>query len=160
MSEQANTIILEHHKSTLQFCYFQLGLAASAIAFAVHETEGHPLRTTPVLIGAAVLCWALSFFVGCFGIEAYQRSLRTNAEFLRLKQEASGYVLNAELMESMEKARTRVGTEAERPHRRYRAQLWLLFVGAVAYVGGHVIEMAAIPVPEVKPAAAFKGSGK
>jgi len=66
MSAPREELVSEHTKGQAQLVYFLLGLAASAIAFAVHETEGTALKDAPWPLGAAVALWAFSFAMGCF----------------------------------------------------------------------------------------------
>lgn len=49
-----NDLYFEHQKSIAQFAYFQLGIAASAIAFAMHQTADRSLDSVPWPIGLAV----------------------------------------------------------------------------------------------------------
>jgi hypothetical protein len=146
MSEKRTQLILEVHKSQSQFAYFQLGVAASAIAFAVHETTGDPLLDTPWPIGAAVALWALSFALGCFGLDRRHEALTSNANYLKI----SGHI-PANVRGDPEWAKTIQGMENDvakglaRTNARFRWQKWALFAGAIAYIGGHVMQMSAIP---------------
>ena len=85
MPDRTADLILEYLKSQSQFAYFQLGLAASAIAYAVHETKGQSLSETPWPFGAAVILWAISFATGAYGIEARLDGIKTNAQFLQAR---------------------------------------------------------------------------
>ena len=75
MADTHVDLVFEASRGQAQFAYFQLGLAASAIAFAVHETEGKSLADTPWPIGLAVGLWGMSFVAGCLGVEARHRGL-------------------------------------------------------------------------------------
>lgn len=138
-------LYFEHTKSQAQFAYFQLGLTASAIAFAVHETDGHSLIDTPWLIGVAVALWGSSFAIGCFGLDARQRGMLTNLQYLEVTKDVPRVNADPALVAVMTKAKGIVQTDIDRPLPRFRRQLHLLFLGAVAYVGGHIMDMASTP---------------
>ena len=150
MASTAETLAFEHLKSQTQFAYFQLGLAASAIAFAVHETSGHALRDTPWPIGAAVFIWAISFASGCFGVEAHQRGMRTNFRYLQMPAVHPIHLQDQKIAAAVEAAKVVVENDLNRPGKRFRLQLWFLFAGAMAYVAGHVMQMANLPITAAK----------
>ena len=152
MDDNATALIFEHLKSQAQFAYFQLGVAASAIAFAVHETDGRALRSTPWPIGAAVAIWAFSFGAGCFGIELHQQGMRSNAAFLvATRGMGSESLLASEAQQFVKWAKTLTQADLNRPGRRFRWQMWSLFAGGFAYVAGHVMAMAAVPLMTTAP---------
>jgi hypothetical protein len=157
MPDSAIELYFEHSKSQAQFAYFQLGVAASAIAFAVHETTGKSLANTPWLIGLGVILWAASFALGCFGVDAHQRAMRTNIRFLRATKGASNYAVLPDIATALEEATAIAERDANRPMSRYRWQMWMLFAGALAYVSGHIVMMAATsPAPAVQVSATAK----
>lgn len=147
-------LYFEHTKSQAQFAYFQLGLTASAIAFAIHETDGHALIDTPWPIGVAVALWGASFAIGCFGLDARQRGMLTNLQYLEVTKDVSRVNADPALVAVMTKAKRTVQTDIDRPLPRFRRQLHLLFFGAVAYVGGHIMDMASTPSAAQKAQAA------
>lgn len=151
MSERVAQLIFEHHKGQGQFAYFQLGVAASAMAFAIHETAGTSLQDAPWPLGLAVVLWATSFAIGCFGLDARQWGLNSNATFLQLTEDIPPQPMGSELAKTIGEMRAKVGNDLNRPIARFRWQKWALFAGAVAYICGHVMQMAAIP-PKPRPA--------
>ena len=142
-------LFFEHSKSQAQHAYFQLGLTASAIAFAVHETNGHSLDDTPWPIGLAVVLWAASFVCGCLGVEARQRAMMTNLGFLRATRGLSRSSTDPQIVSMYGEVEAIAQGDANRPGLRFRWQIYLLFLGAVAYVTGHTMQMA--KVPSAKP---------
>jgi len=146
MSDNATQLILEAHKGQSQFAYFQLGVAASAIAFAVHQTTGTALADAPWPMGLAVALWALSFALGCFGLDARQAGINLNAIFLQVADQIPSQLrASSEGAKFIEKMKADVGTRMDRTDYRFRWQKWTLFAGALAYVAGHMMQMATIP---------------
>ena len=141
----SNELYFEHLKGQTQFAYFQLGVAASAIAFAVHETAGRSLHDTPWLVGAGVSAWALSFALGCFGLNAHQRGIATNVRYLEATAGLGQFAHDPGMQQSVARARSITQRELDRPLTRFRWQQWLLFSGALLYIGGHVILMSRTP---------------
>ena len=145
MSNNASQLIFEHHKGQAQFAYFQLGVAASAIAFAIHRTAGLSLLDAPWPLGAAVTLWAFSFALGCFGIEARQDGIHSNAVFLQVFGNIPAQHGNPTFGKVLADAERDVKKELNKPVRLFRWQKWALFAGALFYIGGHIMQMAAIP---------------
>jgi len=142
MAGSETDLYFEHLKGQAQFAYFQLGVAASATAFAVHETAESSLQETPWPIGAAVALWALSFGVGCFGMTARQRGMQTNLQYLAAKRGIPPAVDDPELAKVIADAKRITQNDLDRPMIRFRWQLYTLFGGALFYIGGHIMQMA------------------
>jgi len=146
MSERGVSLFLEHLKGQAQFAYFQLGLTASAIAFAIHQTDNQALRDTPWPTGVAVALWAGSFALGCFGLGARQNALLRNAKYLFMLSDADAIQLqhHPEIAKAIKEAGQTVEEAGERSLTRFRWQLWTLFGGALFYIAGHLMDMAAV----------------
>jgi hypothetical protein len=145
MASNATQLIFELHKGQAQFAYFLLGAAGGAIAFAIHETAEVSLADAPWPLGLAVTLWALSFAFGCFGIDARQDGLHANALFLQVFGDIPDPQANPAVGKVLEDAKKTVQKELGKPIARFRWQKWTLFAGALAYIGGHVMQMATIP---------------
>jgi hypothetical protein len=145
MTSNTTQLIFELQKGQAQFAYFQLGVAASAMAFAIHETGGLPLADAPWALGLAVTLWALSFALGCFGIDARQDGIQSNAAFLRAFGDLSAQPVGSEGANVVARAKDAVAKDLRKPVTRFRWQKWTLFAGALFYIGGHIMQMAALP---------------
>ncbi len=140
----ATELFFEHQKSVSAFAYFQLGLTASAIAFAVHQTKDATIAQTPWPIGVAVTLWAVSFFCGGLGLEARNKAIMLNARFLILQaQLPAGYQQSPEWQTTVARMEADVEQVMQSPPVRFRWQMRLMYLGAIAYVAGHVMKMAA-----------------
>ena len=158
MSEREAQIIFEALKGQSQFAYFQLGVAASAMAFAIHETAGVSLADAPWPLGVAVALWAVSFALGCFGLDAREYALHHNASFIRETSNIPPQLRTANIAQAIDEFKDTVGDRFERTRRRFRWQKWTLFAGALAYIAGHMMQMAAIPSKEPIVASKPKGA--
>ena len=141
--KRATELFLEQQKSVTQFAYFQLGVAASAIAFAVHQTSDRSLQDTPWPIGLAVLLWALSFLAGSMGVEARISAITLNTKFLFAKEGISAqdqHLLNQ--LPEYQQTKRELEEEVGKPGRRFNWQRRFLFLGAIAYIVGHIMDMA------------------
>ncbi|WP_336961301.1 hypothetical protein [Sphingobium aquiterrae] len=152
MSAAREGLVSEHSKGQAQLVYFLLGLAASAIAFAVHETDGKALKETPWPLGVAVVLWAFSFAMGCFCVTARQRAIISNLAFL----DATKGLNHAQIDEHLPSAKKTTQDDINRPFKFFDWQLWTMFAGALFYIGGHVMQMAATQPKNVTPVAAPK----
>ena len=154
MSENRTQLVFEAHKAQSQFAYFQLGLTASAIAFAIHQTRDASLADTPWPFGLAVAAWALSFAMGGFGLDAHKQGLLSNAGLLKALDETPHEYRQGDIARAIETAMDLVGKDLNRPVTLFRLQKWLLFVGALAFIAGHLTNMAATPSKVPKAAIA------
>ena len=144
MSDQDIELHRLHAASHSKFVYFLLGVAVSAIAFAIHQTSDDRLSALHLPIGIAVILWGASFVSGLSGLSRRQNLFSMNSEILKFQRgdgvspmpgipAASNIQVLRELME----------TESAVVGRHWRLQQSLLFAGATTYVVGHIFIMAA-----------------
>lgn len=156
MSSNATQLIFELHKGQSQFAYFQLGVAASAIAFAIHETADLALADAPWPLGLAVALWSVSFALGCFGLDARQDGILSNASFLQLTEGVPANISTPALAQAIEDMKSDVIKDLRRPIVRFGWQKWTLFAGALAFITGHVMQMAGTPAKASEPVSAHE----
>ncbi len=123
--------------------YFILAAAAGGIALAVRMTTYAVLEWSLAPLGAAVLCWGLSFFHGCRHLQSVQVLTRANADMLRTARGEDPQVgthperraIAVEVLrEIMERENTSVS-------KNYFLQFWYLIAGAVLFVGWHITQI-------------------
>ena len=132
-----------HRAEQSKYVYFILAAAAGGIALAVRVTGDATLHWSLAPLGAAVVCWGLSFFHGCRQLQYVQGITRINAEQLKVargqhpmvgaepwKREVAGEALK----EVIERDIATAG-------RHYNWQFRYLVAGAVLFVGWHVLQI-------------------
>jgi hypothetical protein len=87
----------------------------------------------------------MSFALGCFGLGARLRAITTNVGFLRATKGIPEEVTDPELKSALGGARVIAEKDANRPGPRFRWQMWTLFLGALAFIAGHIQQMAQTP---------------
>jgi hypothetical protein len=126
-----------------KYVYFLLTAAGAAIALAVNSTQGATMQWSQLPLGAAVLCWALSFYFGCRQIAYVNSTLYSNAEMLRIQ--AGEHPLTGQHPGMIEAAsagiRQAMESNAERISLLGNLQFRLLVGGGVLYVVWHVVGM-------------------
>ena len=131
-------------ESLEKYGYFLLAAAGAAIAFAVTQTRSDALAWPHLLVGLAILCWAISFVFGCRFLEKGMATLRLNMDLIRVQQgqhELSGRdphkmaAGHKALNEFMDRARDQQAFA-------FRWQYSMLIAGAAFYVAWQVLEMA------------------
>ena len=123
--------------------YWLMAVAASAIAFAIHQTHGSALRWSLLPLGIAVGTWAVSFFAGCRRQSWIQAGLHTNLGRLRIEggmdplagTNPEKIALGLETLESI------FDKQSSKGQCWARVQFRALVVGAVCYLLWHVVEM-------------------
>ena len=103
-----------------------LGFAATAIAFAFHETSGWKPSVALYLVAGAVSAWAASFIFGILWAHDAQRAMLLNAAEIEIGDQK---ILSEEVRPKLERAQRRTA-------RHYMCQLSMLAFGAALYAVG------------------------
>lgn len=123
--------------------YFLLAAAGAAIGLAINQTHGAVLSKSQFPLAGAVLCWGLSFFFGSRHLDYGSSVLYSNHELLKVEggqhPEVGGH---PQLMAAAsEGIRLAINDKSNRANRLGHMQFRFLIVGAVLYIGWHVLEM-------------------
>ncbi len=139
----AEEIYKQHSDSQSRFAYFLLGAAGSAVAFAVHQTKDDALSLLHIPLGVAVVAWSASFMLGLRYLGYRQVLMSANLEMLKL-QDGTHHLgpQGVVVPEYVEIARKACDEINEKAGARARWQQRFLVVGALAFIAGHVLEMA------------------
>lgn len=112
--------------------------AASAIAFAFHETSHRILDWSLLPVLLAVICWGASFSAGVWANRYLQLAIKANLAMNMAERDGR--------QEKFDMATTIFNKNRDRTGSFQEAQLWLLLAGAALYLGGHVWHLAeAVP---------------
>lgn len=136
-------ILEEHHASEVsKHRYFLLGIAASAIAFAFHETADRALTPSLAVIGAAILAWAASFGCGLKANVLTQHAILLNRNVNRAESKR-------EVPDSwVEKVRGALSSTMVSLKSYFNWQMYFLPIGAVLYLTGHIMFLTEQPAPK------------
>lgn len=85
MSEEIREVYRQLRLAQEKYVYFLLAAAGAAIGFALSQTHDSVLSRSQLPLGAAVLCWGLSFFFGCRHLAYVSSTLYANAELLKVE---------------------------------------------------------------------------
>lgn len=103
------------------------------------------LADAPWPFAIAVTLWGASFALGCFGVDARHDGLHSNALFLQLFGDVPAQPPGSEQAMAVDRVTETVKKDLKKPSTFFKWQKWALFAGAVAFVGGHLMQMAAVP---------------
>lgn len=136
-------VFKQHRQGQDKLVYFLLAAAGASIAFALNQTSGLSLAFSQIPLGIAVALWGASFVAGCAYLERISELLNLNKELLRVRagtHEALTHALEIPVAADviLERIRTKNTTAARISRWQYR----FLILGAVAYIGWHISEMA------------------
>ena len=142
----------EAHARTVEWqAAFIQGVAASAIAFAIHETSDRTPSFSLIPITMALCCWAGSFACGVLNNHARQAAIAANI--------GANVAHDGGRTDLEDKALSRFASHTRSAGRYYMRQLWLILAGAVLYVGGHGMHILENErTKSVKPAPAIAKS--
>lgn len=121
----------QHHEALDREGQAWMAATGAAIGFALHESSKATWNAALAFTAGAVLCWCGSFAAGIFRTAAHRNSLRANVEALSAKRRG----------ETDKQVKTFVDQHEELCDKQVAwrsAQLWLLFAGALAYLGASV----------------------
>jgi hypothetical protein len=143
MPDQDLELFRQHAAAQSKYVYFILAAAAGGIALAVRMTSDATLHWSLAPIGAAVLCWGLSFFHGCLNLQYVQGIIRNNAAMLQAgrgepplggPEPWKREVATDALKEVIDRDITTAG-------KHWQWQFRYLATGAVLFVGWHVLQI-------------------
>ncbi len=141
-----HTRYLHEQLTTAQskYAYFLLAAAASAIALALNRTASEPLEFVQLPLGAAVVCWGLSFYFGCRYLAWVDATLQANTAISMAQSGTLPGIPDHPLARqaAAEGAREAAEQNSEHAGRNARRQFRFLVAGAVFYVVWHVLAMA------------------
>lgn len=111
-----------------------MGIATAAIGFAFHETGDRPIswHLLPILI--AVILWAGSFALGIRWSSQFAETARANMVIHEAKETGNREII-AQSYEFFDKTNNRMVFARG-------AQQWLLLLGGLAYLVGHIWHLA------------------
>jgi len=118
-----------------RYLYFLLTAAASGIALSISVTKSSHIEWSQVPLAFALLSWGASFYFGCRCVFLRNVYLGFNAMFIKWKGENR---LSQEQHDSFKKEME--GTSGKATSHMNK-QFALLVVGAILFVGWHILEM-------------------
>ena len=130
-------------ESQNKYVYFLLAAAGAAIAFALNQTQGAKLCWSQIPLAAGVLSWGLSFFFGCRHLAYVSSTLYSNAQHFRTERGQHPQVGSDPQRIAIASAMFKTAAEenANRGNQFGHLQFHFLIIGAVFYIGWHVLEM-------------------
>ncbi len=132
------------HDAQAKYTYFILAVAASGIALAVQRTTGATLSWTHLPLGLAVICWGASFFAGCRNRAYFSTTLFANLAVLELEDGTHPKTPSHPRARTAALEGVRQAAESNSSSANFwgKAQFRLLVLGAVFFLGWHIMEMA------------------
>jgi len=142
MSENHKALIFEVIKAQTQLCYFLLGLAASAVAFTIHQTRDLLPEQVAWQIWAALGCWAGSFGFGIFAARARIGASIANANFILAQKDIPQMFRgHPEVNEMLEDLKKGIFGKTNQQNLSLLGQQLGILMGALSYVWGHYLMM-------------------
>ena len=142
-TDQQIEIYRQHRTAQEKYVYFLLAAAGAAIALAVNQTQGAKLDWSQLPLASAVALWGLSFFFGCKHLQYVESTLYANADLLKVEAgehpEVGGHPQR--MAAASEGIRAAVASNIKWAARYGRWQFSCLLLGAVSYLGWHVLGM-------------------
>lgn len=127
-----------------KYDYFLMTFAAAAIAFAVHQTRGMTLDRYMIILGIAVVLWAISFLAGCRRRQFIGSNMYNNMDLLRVLN--GTHPLTGLHPQKIEIASEQIYKNMEINSKRAsfwaNVQLYSFILGAIIFVIWHVIDLA------------------
>lgn len=138
--EDINELWRQHRLGQDKYTYFLLAVSASAIAFAIQKTEGRAPALDLCVVGAAALCWGLSFYFGCKNLVWVQTALYTNFSLLQLQNGTHPKQPDSvdELFIAIEATRSATNSHVEKVRGYAIWQFRFLILGALLFIAWHV----------------------
>jgi hypothetical protein len=81
LNEGSAEVYKQHREVQNQYTFCLLAASGAAIAFAVNQTQNAVISWSMIPLGAAVLCWGISFYCGCCYLNYAESVLYSNMGF-------------------------------------------------------------------------------
>lgn len=151
MSETMLEVYRAHREAQIRYVYFLLAAAWAAIGFAVNQTTGKTLAWSQIPLAGAALSWGLSFVCGIRHLQYGSAIMYANMDLLRVQsgQHPEVGAHPERIAAASEGIRKAIEDNNNRSNRLAHLQFTSLILGAVLYIGWHVLEMylRTIPAP-------------
>lgn len=143
LSDELKDLVGQHRTEQQKYVYFQLAIAASAIAFTVRMTSKMTASWPMAYLGLAVSFWGLSFYLGCLNRMWNQMTLCANFSLLLLKEGMHPEQPNEPRVLQAVIADIKGATESNssRAGRYGRWQFRFLIWGGIAFLLWHITEL-------------------
>ena len=131
------------HAAQEKYDYWLMAVAASAIALAVHDTEGAALQYRQIPLGCAVFMWGISFFAGCRRQIWRHVLMRTNAGAMSIADGADSIAGTdpERIAFGINAARSIFEEANNKVAKRGYWQFTTLILGSLFYLAWHVLNM-------------------
>ncbi|MBR0839112.1 hypothetical protein JQ607_02800 [Bradyrhizobium liaoningense] len=143
MADAVTEIYKSHRDAQEKYIYFLLAAAGAGIALIVNQTHDSKLAWSMIPLGLSVLCWGLSFVLGCRYLDYVRSILYANHDLLRV--EAGIHPMAGNHPEAIavasEGIRMAVEKNSDRAAVLARLQFRFLVAGALLFIVWHVVEM-------------------
>lgn len=126
-----------------KYIYFILTATGACIGFAVTQSRDAHLTCITLLLGLAMLAWAMSFFCGCRSLFWKPAALMSNIEVVKATAGSSQFTgNNPELQKIAYKAFHENYERAIKKFSLYmRLQFGLFIAGSIFFLAWHVLEI-------------------
>lgn len=127
-----------------KYDYFLMSVAAAAIAFAVHRTSEMTLNWFMLILGLAVLLWAVSFLAGCRRRQYAGSIMLANLDLLYVQNGTYPEVgLHSQKIEAASKGiLIAIKSNSQKASFCADVQQYTLISGAMVFIIWHAITMA------------------
>lgn len=123
--------------------YYLMAIAASAIAFSVHQTSGLTMTLSMIPLGLAVICWGVSFWAGCRNRTWFSATLQANYALLQLQDgthpNCPDYAEHR--LAATEGVRDAANENNDAMGNMAKLQFRLLIIGGICFLVWHIVEM-------------------
>ena len=143
MSDDLIEINRQSHSLAEKHTYFLFGAVGACLAFALTQTKSTPLSWNHIVLGLAILSWALSFFFGCQRIESIMASKIANVILIQIDTGKHRLCKTSpdNLRRESQKVYDKYFDDVHNANRKLKFQLFSLIIGVVFYFSWHVYQM-------------------
>lgn len=128
MEDSKKEVYNQLHQNQNQFVYLLLAIDVSSIGFAINRSIEMQLSWNQILLGLAILCWAISFLCGCNFIEIKSKSFGGNLKMFNQPSKIP-------LWQSYLDKNNKIGIKNYKRVKNY------LYIGVVLFLIWYVIEI-------------------
>lgn len=131
--------LFRHHRDgQTKMVYTLLTVTTTAIGFSVLQTKDSWLGKDHIPLGLAVFFWGVSIICGWRHLNAVNRAIFADLKLVRLRAKSPVTTQVKEDIVTWEKQVLRM---RRRSKFNFIAEFWLFFIGVLAFLVWHILEM-------------------
>jgi hypothetical protein len=136
-------VFSQFHQQQQKYIYYLITISAAGIGFAIEKSFGQPFKMSMVLLGCALLFWALSIYLGLKRLKYGMSNLFANIELLKIEQGQHWISkVNPDLIQAArEGVKEGMDANSQKASSFFKLQGTFFILGVISFILWHGVEI-------------------